>query len=152
MDLPTLVGTIQAAHNHRMTDAPHRRTDRFAVVAGAARLITGISFLVAPEMAHRMWGGAQESAPAAAPLVRSMGYRDALIGGLLLHAGLRRRPTAGWFLAFAGADATDVIGGLANLDQLTEQQRRRGLGGAVAGFGVGVIGAIAATRGRQKSP
>ena len=124
--------------------------DVFAVLAGTARLATGISFLVVPEMAHRMWGGAVGSGPAAAPLLRSMGYRDALIGGLLLHAGLRRRPTAGWFLAFAGADATDVIGGLANLDSLTEQQRRRGLGGAAAGFAVGLIGALAADRSHRR--
>ena len=122
----------------------------FAVAAGAARLATGISFLVVPEMAHRMWGGAADSGPTVAPLLRSMGYRDALIGGLLLQAGLRHRPTAGWFLAFGGADATDVVGGLANLDHLSEQQRRRGLGGAAVGLGVGLIGAIAAARSNRK--
>ncbi len=138
------------AHNHRMTVAPPRRLNVFAVVAGAARLATGVSFLVVPQMAHHMWGGGENSGPGAAPLLRSMGYRDALIGGLLLQAGLRGRPTAGWFLAFAGADATDVAGGLADLDNLTAQQRRRGLGGAATGFAVGVIGALAAARSQQK--
>ena len=140
-----VVEAARSAQNGRMPVAP-RGMVVFAVLAGTARLATGISFLVVPEVAHRMWGGAVDSGPAAAPLLRSMGYRDALIGGLLLQAGLRRRPTAGWFLAFAGADATDIIGGLASLDRLTEQQRRRGLGGAAVGFTLGLIGAIAADR------
>jgi len=77
------------------------------------------------------------------------GYRDALVGGLLLQAGLRGRPTAGWFLASAGADAADVVGGLANLHGMTERQRSRGLGGGVVGIVVGVLGGIAAARTRR---
>ena len=138
------------AHNDGMTIPPPGRTDVFAVVAGVARLATGISFLAAPKSAHRMWGGGDNSNPAVAPLLRSMGYRDALIGGLLLQAGLRRRPTAGWFLAFAGADAADVAGGLASFERLSAQHRRRGLGGAATGFVVGIVGAIAAARSQRK--
>ena len=60
-----------------------------------------------------------------------MGYRDALIGGLLVHAALRGRDTRGWFLASGGADAADLLGGLAVHDQMTGSQtagrpRRRG--------------------------
>ena len=40
-----------------------------------------------------------------------MGYRDALIGGLLLSAGLRSKDTRGWFPASGGADASDLLGG-----------------------------------------
>ena len=46
-----------------------------------------------------------------------MGYRDALIGGLLVHAALRGRDTRGWFLASGGADASDLLGGLAVHDR-----------------------------------
>ena len=114
-----------------------------AVTAGAIRLASGVSFLVAPEAANRMWGDAEDSGPTASLLLRSMGYRDALIGGLLLAAGLRRNGNvAGWFLASAGADAADLIGGLANHERMSEQQRIRGLGGAAVGIAVGVIGAV----------
>ena len=101
-----------------------------AVSAGALRLASGVSFLVAPEAANRLWGDDEDSSPTASLLLRSMGYRDALIGGLLLWSGLRgSSTTAGWFLASAGADAADLLGGIANHDRMTAQQRIRGLGG-----------------------
>jgi hypothetical protein len=71
-----------------------------------------------------------------------MGYRDALIGGLLLSAGLRGRNTRGWFLASGGADAADLLGGLSVHSELTRGQQIIGLGGAVVGIGVGLWGAI----------
>jgi hypothetical protein len=76
-----------------------------------------------------------------------MGYRDALIGGLLLTSALRRRPgAAGWFLASAGADAADLLGGLANHHRMSRDQQLRGLGGAALGIGVGVLGAARSRR------
>ena len=78
-----------------------------------------------------------------------MGYRDALIGALLLVSGLRGTNVAGWFLASAGADAADLLGGIANHDRMTARQRQRGLGGAAVGIGVGVLGA---TRARRLAP
>lgn len=128
------------------------RANRLAVVAGTIRLASGVSFLVAPEAANRLWGDDEDSGPTASLLLRSMGYRDALVGGLLLWGGLRGSPTvAGWFLASAGADAADFVGGLANLDRMSDQQKRRGLGGAAAGVGIGVLGAIGAARPRRRS-
>jgi len=124
-----------------------RRTGRLAVVVGAMRMASGVSFLVAPEAANRLWGDAEDSGPTASLLLRSMGYRDALVGGLLLWSGLRGSPSvAGWFLASAGADAADLLGGIANHDRMTEQQRLRGLGGAAVGIGVGLLGAAGAHR------
>ena len=121
-----------------------------AVTAGAIRLASGLSFLVAPEAVNRLWGDAEDSGPTASLLLRSMGYRDALIGGLLLQSGLRGdAKVAGWFLASAGADAADLLGGLANHDRMTAQQRLRGLGGAAVGIGVGVLGAARALRSRR---
>src|SRR5260370_16033433 len=66
---------------------PMTRFDGMAVTAGSIRLASGVSFLVAPEAANRLWGDAEDSGPTASLLLRSMGYRDALIGGLLLAAG-----------------------------------------------------------------
>ncbi len=72
-----------------------RRANRLAVVAGTIRLASGVSFLVAPEAANKLWGDAEDSGPTASLLLRSMGYRDALIGGLLLWSGLRGAPSTG---------------------------------------------------------
>jgi len=124
--------------------------DRLAVAAGAIRLASGVSFLVAPEAANRLWGDRAEPDATASLLLRSMGYRDALVGGLLLAAGLRgSRTTAGWFLASAGADAADLLGGIANHDRMTRDQQMRGLGGAAVGIVVGVLGALRAARSRR---
>jgi hypothetical protein len=117
-----------------------RSIDRAALAAGAIRLASGISFLVDPVRANRMWGDKDEPVTTTRLLLRSMGYRDALIGGLLVHAALRGRDTRGWFLASGGADASDLLGGLAVHDQMSGSQKLVGLGGAVVGIGVGVWG------------
>ncbi|MCB0971600.1 MAG: DUF4267 domain-containing protein [Acidimicrobiales bacterium] len=121
---------------------------RAAVVVGALRCASGISFLVAPERANRLWGGDPDDiGPTASLLLRSMGYRDALIGALLARAGLRGDDrAAGWFLAGAGADLADLVGGLANHDRLTPEARRKGIGSAAAAIGVGLAGAAATSR------
>lgn len=116
--------------------------DRAALIAGGIRLASGVSFLVYPLRANRLWGAdAEESSATARLLLRSMGYRDALIGGLLLASGLRGNNTRGWFLASAGADASDLLGGLSVHDQMKRSQVIVGLGGAVVGIGVGLWGA-----------
>lgn len=71
-----------------------------------------------------------------------MGYRDALIGGALVTTALRGRDTRRWFLASGGADASDLLGGLAVHDQMSRSQQLIGLGGAVVGIGVGIWGAV----------
>lgn len=112
-----------------------------AVGAGAIRLASGVSFLVAPKAASVLWGSDPDDNPTASLLLRSMGYRDALVGGMLLRAGLRDDPTAaGWFLASGGADLADLVGGLANHSRLPERSRTVGLGGAAIGIAVGVAG------------
>ncbi|MDQ2637077.1 MAG: DUF4267 domain-containing protein [Actinomycetota bacterium] len=115
--------------------------DRAALVVGSIRLASGISFLVDPLRANRLWGDSEEPTPSARLLLHSMGYRDALIGGLLTAAALRGRNTRGWFLASGGADAADLLGGIGVHDELKPSQRAIGLGGAVLGIGVGLWGA-----------
>ena len=125
----------------------NRRVDLLAVLAGSIRLASGVSFLVAPEAANRLWGDAEDSGPTASLLLRSMGYRDALIGALLLRAGVRGDGSAAaWFLASAGADAADLVGGVANHDRMSAQQKQRGLGGAAVGIGIGLFGAARSVR------
>ena len=114
--------------------------DRFGLVVGGIRLASGISFLVAPLRATRFWGDPDEPAPTARLLLRSMGYRDALIGGLLATAALRGRNTRGWFLASAGADASDLLGGMSVHHEMKRSQQLIGLGGAVVGIVTGLWG------------
>jgi hypothetical protein len=116
--------------------------DRAALVAGSIRLASGVSFLVDPLRANRLWGERDDPGPTARLLLRSMGYRDALIGGLLVSAAVRGADTRGWFLASAGADAADLLGGMSVRGELTRGQQIIGLGGAVIGIGVGLWGAL----------
>jgi hypothetical protein len=112
-----------------------------AVVAGAVRAASGISFLVAPERAQLLWSQRPASDPTARLLLRSMGYRDALIGGALLVAGARSSPNvSSWFLASAGADTADLIGGLTVRGELSQRDHVMGIGGAAVGVFVGLAG------------
>jgi hypothetical protein len=120
--------------------------DRIALAAGSVRLLSGVSFLVDPVRANRLWGDSEQPVPTTRLLLRSMGYRDALIGGLLAAAAVRGRDTRGWFLASGGADAADLIGGLSVHDEMPRSQRIIGLGGAVVGITVALWGAL-----RQRS-
>ncbi|OBK30720.1 hypothetical protein A5634_15700 [Mycobacterium asiaticum] len=120
--------------------------DRAALVAGSIRLASGISFLVDPLQANKLWGDPDDQTATAQLLLRSMGYRDALIGGLLSAAALRGNNTRGWFLASAGADAADLLGGLSVHGELKRSQRLIGLGGAMLGIGVGLWGAARPTK------
>ena len=115
--------------------------DRAALVVGGIRLASGLSFLVDPVRANRWWGDPNEPVGGARLLLSSMGYRDALIGGLLSAAAMRGRDTRGWFLASGGADAADLLGGLKAHHQMRRSQQVIGLGGAVVGIGVGLWGA-----------
>ncbi|MGW0160872.1 DUF4267 domain-containing protein [Mycobacterium sp. NPDC003323] len=115
--------------------------DGAAVAVGGIRMASGISFLVDPLRANKLWGSPDAPDATAQLLLRSMGYRDALIGGLLLAAGLRGRNTRGWFLASGGADAADLLGGAGVHRQMRRSQQIIGLGGAIVGIGVGLWGA-----------
>ena len=115
--------------------------DRVALAAGAIRLASGISFLVDPVRANRLWGDPDQPAPTTRLLLRSMGYRDALIGGLLVAAAVRGTDTRGWFLASGGADAADLLGGMSVHGEMKRSQQVIGLGGAVIGIGVALWGA-----------
>jgi hypothetical protein len=123
--------------------------DRAALAVGGIRLASGIHFLVDPLGANRLWGDSEDPAPTAQLLLHSMGYRDALIGGLMIAAAARGKNTRGWFLASSGADAADLLGGMRVHDELKRSQQIIGLGGAVVGIGVGLWGA---TRRGPKSP
>ena len=116
--------------------------DRAALAVGGIRMASGVQFLVDPLRANRLWGDSAEPPPTARLLLRSMGYRDALIGGLLMAAAARGRDTRGWFLASGGADVSDLVGGLSVHDRLGQSQKLIGMGGAIVGITVGLWGAL----------
>ena len=117
---------------------PSTSFDTAALVAGSIRLASGVSFLVDPVRANKLWGDQTEPVTTTRLLLRSMGYRDALIGGLLVSAALRRRDTRGWFLASGGADVADLLGGMSVHHDMTRSQRAIGLGGAAVGITFGL--------------
>ncbi|OBI42972.1 DUF4267 domain-containing protein [Mycobacterium colombiense] len=116
--------------------------DRFGLLAGTIRLASGVSFLVDPLRANKLWGDPDEPSPTAQLLLRSMGYRDALIGVLLASAALRGKNTRGWFLASAGADVADLVGGMSVHGEMKPSQQIIGLGGAAVGVAAGLWGAV----------
>src|SRR5436309_4419653 len=121
-----------------------RVVNKTAVVAGGVRAASGISFLVAPERAQLLWSQRPASDPTARLLLRSMGYRDALIGGALLIEGARSSPSVSrWFLASAGADTADLIGGLTVRNELSRRDHVMGIGGAAVGVLIGLGGWVA---------
>ena len=124
--------------------------DRFGLLAGTIRLASGVSFLVDPLRANKLWGDPEEPTPTAQLLLRSMGYRDALIGVLLAGAALRGKNTRGWFLASAGADVADLVGGMSVHDELKPSQQIIGLGGAAVGVAAALWGAVRPTTRRTK--
>ena len=127
--------------------------DRAALAVGTIRLASGISFLVDPLGANRLWGDPDKPSPTAQLLLRSMGYRDALIGGLLAASALRGSNTRGWFLASAGADAADLVGGMSVHHEMKRTQQLIGLGGAIVGVGTGLWGAARrTTKAKDASP
>ena len=124
--------------------------DRFGLLAGTVRLASGVSFLVDPLRANKLGGDPEQPTPTAQLLLRSMGYRDALIGVLLAGAALRGKNTRGWFLASAGADVADLVGGMSVHDELKPSQQIIGLGGAAVGVAAGLWGAVRPTIRRTK--
>ncbi|OBF10722.1 DUF4267 domain-containing protein [Mycobacterium sp. 852002-10029_SCH5224772] len=126
--------------------------DRFGLITGTIRLASGVSFLVDPLRANKLWGDPEEPTPTARLLLRSMGYRDALIGALLTAAALRGKNTRGWFLASAGADVSDLVGGMSVHSELKPSQQMIGLGGAVVGIGVGIWGAVRPAKRTDEEP
>ena len=125
----------------------HTHRDWLAIGAGAIRGASGVSFLIAPQAANRLWGGEADETPTAQLLLRSMGYRDALVGGMLLRAGLTGSPTTpGWFLASGGADLADLIGGLGQHEHMSRTRSSAASAARPLGIAVGVVGAWQARR------
>ncbi len=106
------------------------------VVVGAARALTGLSFLVAPERAATFWVG--DSSKTTLYLARAVATRDLTVGvGVLwaLRAGRSPRP---WLVASALADVSDAAFGATMLEA---DRRTKAI---VLAGGFAVLGAVTA--------
>ena len=93
-----------------------------------------------------IWGSDDDN-PTASLLLRSMGYRDALVGGMLMRAGLRgTTPRAGSSPVVGPTWPT--LSGPGQPRPSAARSRTIGLGGAIVGIAVGVAGAQAGRRRR----
>ncbi len=125
--------------------------NRAALVVGSIRALSGVSFLVAPQRAQLIWSDRPADDPTARILLRSMGYRDLLVGGGLIAAAVRDNDSVlGWFLASAGADLSDLVGGLAVKDELSKKDHVMAMGGAVVGITIGLAGAVTSWRAARR--
>jgi hypothetical protein len=94
-----------------MGAATEARIDGMAVVVGALRLASGVSFLVAPESANRLWGDDEEPDTTASLRCARWLPRRAHRRAAADQCAAAGPATAGWFLASAGADApTSSVG------------------------------------------
>jgi peptide-methionine (R)-S-oxide reductase len=75
---------------------------------GAARVLVGVTFLVAPVTSVRVLGMDTATAKRVTHLARMAAVRDIALGAGAL-AGLERGAGGGWLLAGAGTDAADAV-------------------------------------------
>ena len=103
---------------------------------GAGRALIGAYMLLAPTLAGRGWLGRGARRPEVRALVRALGVRDLILGGLVAHVAAR--PGVGYRTVgtAALADAVDFGAFLAARDRLT----RVGGPGVIAMAASGAIG------------
>jgi hypothetical protein len=133
-----------------------RSTRRFpssralGLAIGAGRTAIGATFLAAPVTSVRILGLDTATAQRATWLAQMAAARDLVLGAGTLAASMRRRGSAGWLLAGAGADLMDA----AILGQALRSGRVKGFpaaaiaGGAAAAAAVAVLAAVGTTRRR----
>jgi hypothetical protein len=86
---------------------------------GASRVLVGLSLLLAPTLGGAGWLGRDSRRPAVRALLRALGVRDLILGGLVLHVA--DRPGVGYrtVATAAVADAVDFVAFTAARDHLT---------------------------------
>jgi hypothetical protein len=73
------------------------------------RIGFGVSFMLAPAWAGRMWIGPEASSPGTKLFIRALGARDFALGLGTLLAMRHNRPTRGWLEASGLADFADLV-------------------------------------------
>lgn len=106
-----------------------------AWLVGLGRALTGVWFLTRPASAASGWQGSV-SKPIVS-LVKSVGGRDAVIGGGVLWALISDSAVVPWLVASVVADVVDLALGFVDLEG---KLRRRTV--SLAG-GFGLLGAVA---------
>jgi len=112
-----------------------------ARLIAAVRIGAGVTLLAAPSRVTRPWIGAPSGLAGTRVLVRGLGIRDAIMGGIQLHTVDHPQVGPRWVATGALADAVD---GLATLAARRELPR---VGGPLLGAGAlasAVAGVLAA--------
>jgi hypothetical protein len=104
---------------------------------GAARVVAGISFLVAPVTSVRVLGMDTATAKRVTHLARMAAVRDIALGAGAL-AGLGRGAGGAWLLAGAGTDAADAV------LIATALRTGKARGPVAAGIAIGALASAAA--------
>ena len=110
-----------------------------------ARLVLGAGLALTPRLITAPWLGKGAFGPAATVLARSMGARDAAIGGGLLASLGRGGSTRGWLTAGLASDITDLAATLAAKDELPPTAVPLITGAAGAGIVLGLYALGGAT-------
>lgn len=103
---------------------------------GIGRLLTGIWFVVSPNTPARSWQGS--TSDPVLSLVRSVGGRDAVIGGGVMWALISGTNVVPWLVASVVADAFDFVLGWVDLEGV-RRRRTLALAGGFAALGVAAI-------------
>ena len=84
----------------------------------AGRVVVGAALLLAPERAAAAWIGEDARRPAVHAIVRALGIRDLILGGLALHVAGRPGVGPRTIATCAAADAVDFGATLAVREHL----------------------------------
>ena len=111
----------------------------------AARVLAGVSLMIAPRPALRAWVGPTPGGSNAVA-ARALGARDAALGWGTLRALEKGDAPGTWVLASAGADGVDAVASLLAPLRGGTTSGRRGLVMAMIAGGSAVAGALAGRR------
>jgi peptide-methionine (R)-S-oxide reductase len=80
-----------------------------AIAQARARIAVGITMLLAPALAGRVWLGREAARPATKLIIRGFGGRDLALGLGVVIALDRGAPVRGWLEGSALADVGDLV-------------------------------------------
>lgn len=108
------------------------------------RVAVGVSFVLAPRLAGRVWIGDDAGRRAVTVLARAFGVRDAALGLGVLLALDRDGPVRGWVDAGVLSDVVDVAAVLLAGDSIAAGRRFgcAALGSSSAALGTAVRGSL----------
>jgi hypothetical protein len=114
---------------------------------GAGRVALGASLLIAPRPLGRVWLGRAGGSPAGAVVLRALGARDLVLGGIAMHTIDHPEVAPRWQRTCAAVDAVDLVATAAARPALPPVGSALVMAMAAAGAAAGA--ALASALGRQ---